>query len=457
MRASIGRDVKADSARNWRIGYKADIALAANFTSTLVVQQLYADFQYKKGELSVGSKERPLNLKNSELSSGSQTLGINARPIPEVRISLPEYWTLPFGKGWIHFRGHLSYGKTTDTNWQEDFTGKKNRYTDGALYHSKAGFIKIGNDERYAPLSVELGLEMAAQFGGTTYTPNPRGGMYRIENSQGVKDFFKALVPGGSESVENNYKNVEGNHLGSYMLRINYEVDTWKFGFYADKYFEDHSSMLQGDYDGYGSGAEWDTHKKRRYIVYDFKDFLFGTELNLKYGNWIRDIVFEYLYTKYQSGPIYHDHTKNISDHIGGNDNFYNHYIYPGWQHWGQVMGNPLYKSPIYNEDGKIVVTNNRFMAFHLGIGGRPSANTSYRLLATYQEGLGTYDNPYNKHKHQVYLMGEMAYHFTGKALKGCCVKGAVGGDIGKITGDNFGFQLTFSKSGFITNKKDKK
>ena len=113
---------------------------------------------------------------------------------------------------------------------------------------------------------------------------------------------------------------------------------------------------------------------------------MLGVEVNLKYGTWIRDIVFEYIYTKYQSGPVYHDHTPSFADHIGGIDNYYNHYIYTGWQHWGQVIGNPLYRSPIYNDDGTISVKNSRFMAFHMGIDGRPAENITYRLLGTWQE-----------------------------------------------------------------------
>ena len=53
------------------------------------------------------------------------------------------------------------------------------------------------------------------------------------------------------------YKNVTGNHLGSWLARINYDTDTWKASIYADKFFEDHSAMLQIDYNGYGTGAEW--------------------------------------------------------------------------------------------------------------------------------------------------------------------------------------------------------
>ena len=43
---------------------------------------------------------------------------------------------------------------------------------------------------------------------------------------------------------------------------------------------------------------------------------------------------------------------------------YYNHYIFVGWQHWGQVIGNPLYLSPIYNGDGLIMVENNPDLAF---------------------------------------------------------------------------------------------
>ena len=76
------------------------------------------------------------------------------------------------------------------------------------------------------------------------------------------------------------------------------------FSIYADKYFEDHSSMLQLDYDGYGSGSEWNEKKKHRYVFYDFKDIMLGGELNLKNGTWLRNVVLEYLYTKYQSSDL---------------------------------------------------------------------------------------------------------------------------------------------------------
>ena len=47
FRAGIFRDAHTDSTYKWRLGYGADFALAGNYTSTLIVQQLYADIQYR--------------------------------------------------------------------------------------------------------------------------------------------------------------------------------------------------------------------------------------------------------------------------------------------------------------------------------------------------------------------------------------------------------------------------
>lgn len=450
FRAGVFRPLRTDSARRWGIGYGVDLAVPYNFTSNFVVQQAFAEGRWLHGSLTVGSKQYPMELKNNRLSSGSQTLGINARPVPQVRLALPDYWTLPFGSGWIHLKGHIAYGRMTDDSWQHDFTGKRSKYADDVLYHSKAGYLKIGNEDRFCPFSIELGLEMASTFGGTSYLPDGQGGMTAVKGKTGLGAYWKAFLPGGADAGETTYQNVEGNQVGSWLVRMNWDTEMWRMSIYADKYFEDHSAMFQLDYDGYGEGDEWQVKKKHRYLLYDFKDIMLGAEFRMKYDRWVNSVVFEYIYSKYQSGPIYHDHTSAIPDHIGGKDNFYNHGIYTGWQHWGQVIGNPLYRSPIYNSDGTISVQDNRFMAFHLGIDGRPLERLTYRLLASWQEGLGTYDDPYDKKHHNVSFLVEGEYAFGGRLLEGWSVRGGYAMDFGRILGNNFGFQLTVAKTGLI-------
>ena len=165
VRAGISRSYKNDSNRNWKVGYGLDLVAAHNYTSDVFIQQLYADIAYKNVLLSIGAKERCANLKNDELSTGSQTLGINARPIPEIRFEIPEYISISGKDKWLSIRGHVGYGFTTDGGWQRNFTKHGNRYLRQVLYHSKSGFLRIGNEDKF-PLTLEGGVEMAATFGG---------------------------------------------------------------------------------------------------------------------------------------------------------------------------------------------------------------------------------------------------------------------------------------------------
>ena len=83
---------------------------------------------------------------NPTLSSGGLTSGMNARPIPQVRFEVPDFWTIPGTGNWLALRGYIGYGMYTDNKWQRDFVGgTKSIYSKNSLYHTKAGFLRIGN------------------------------------------------------------------------------------------------------------------------------------------------------------------------------------------------------------------------------------------------------------------------------------------------------------------------
>lgn len=453
-RVDIHRPLSADDGRKFGLGYGVDVVAPYNYTSNFVVQQAYVEGRWLHGVLTIGARQQPMQMKNRWLSSGSQTLGINARPIPEVRLALPQYWTIPLTRGWLHLKGHFAFGNLTDGNWQRDFAAGKNRYVDKTLYNSKAGYLMIGNPEKFVPWSFEAGLEMVTYFGGKMYTPNGDGTYSVRHGGTHLDDYWKTFWGFGHEDGETHWRALQGDVLGSWVARINYDGEVNSYHVYADKFFEDHSAMFQLEYDGYGSGDEWLEKKKNHYLLYDLKDMMLGFEFNHKPDAWINDIVFEYLYTKYQSGPIYHDHSPQIPDHLGGKDRYYNHGMYSGHQHWGQVMGNPLYRSPIYNSDGALESKDNRFVAFHLGLGGHPNEYLRYRLLASYQEGWGTYTDPYTRKRHNMSLLAEGTYNFHSLRhnwWNGFNVTAGLGADFGSILGGpNYGFQLTVAKSGLI-------
>ncbi|MBR6605248.1 MAG: hypothetical protein IKK92_05190, partial [Prevotella sp.] len=66
LRVGIERPIETDSLREWAIGYGIDIATAYNYTSNFIIQQAYGEVGWKKGLLTVGSKQMPMELKNQE-------------------------------------------------------------------------------------------------------------------------------------------------------------------------------------------------------------------------------------------------------------------------------------------------------------------------------------------------------------------------------------------------------
>ncbi len=457
LRAAAERPLSLDDHRRWGFGYCLDVAAATHFTSKLIVQQAYVEGRWLKGTFSIGSKQQPMEMKDAELSSGSQTLGKNARPIPEARLALRDYWTVPYTKGWLSLKGHLSFGKTTDNKWQRDFTSQASKYTQNTWIHTKAAYLKIENKDRLKALSFELGLEMAAQYGGISYNVSAveGGSQSYIVNEGGLLGAWHALTLSGSDAPEKIYKNVSGNQLGSWLARVNFDYDNWSMAFYLDHYFEDHSQLYFLGTNGYGEDGDWRKRKSSSVFLYAFKDMMLGGELKLKKGHWLRGIVLEYLYTKYQSGPIYHDHTENLYSQISGNDNYYNHSIFTGWQHWGQVMGNPLYTSPLYNDNGTIVIQNNRFVAWHLGFNGNPVPYLHFRVLATYEKGYGTYESPFDDPRENFSLLAELSYHFHQcQLLQGWGVTFSLGLDRGQLLGNNTAGQFTITKTGIFSYLK---
>ena len=413
IRASLMRPTESvDNGSDWKIGYGLDIAVAANHSSTMILQQVFADAQYKKIRLGLGIKERKSEFKDKELSSGSLCLGTNARPVPQVRFEIPEYLNIPGMKEMVAIKGHVAYGMFNDNEWQKDNVAKdKNgipygRYTKSVLYHSKAGYLRIGNES--APLNFEGGLEMACQFGGTAYNvvgrseDNTSTNYKTIKYGEKLKDYWNAFIPGGSDQTDGTYANAAGNQLGAWLLSLKYNGNGWGVKAYYDHYFEDHSQM---------------------FVQYGWKDGLYGFQATLPENRFVSNIVYEFLNMTHQSGPIYHDHTANIPDQISGQDNYYNHGNYIGWQHNGMCIGNGLITSPAYKTNDNLYFMSNRIKAHHIGINGNPFDWLHYRVLLS---------------------------HTMNLSLEGWSGTISFASDHGKELGNNTGVMLTIRKSGLI-------
>ena len=398
--------------RHWRIEAGLDLAGAADQVSGFVIQQAYADIAWKFLRLSIGSKERPgfPLTKNERLSSGMMVEGPNARPVPQVRIDIPEYVTIPGTGNWLALKGHLAYGAFTDWNWQEDFAAPETNWGKHILYHSKSLMFRIGNREKF-PVEFELGLLMAAQFAGAQMLKNADGSStVSVDMPGGLKSFFKAFIPmsGGSDTPWGDQVNVEGNHLGSWNFALTYYLNDWRFRAYLDHYFDDHSQMV------------WQYGR--------WKDGQLGIEIDLPKNRWLSAIVWETMSTKQQTGPLLYDEFAGTLGYQG--------------------MGNPFLPGPIYNKDGEITFKSNRVRAQHLGIEGDPSEEWNWRILISFARHWGTYQTPLDKQRKQFSSLYEVSY--TPQWAKGWGATVGVGLDRGNYLGNSTGGILTIRKTGKI-------
>ena len=426
LRLSAIRPAEADKERKWKWGYGVDVAVAANYTSTIVVQQAYGEMLWQKLRLTLGAKQQPSVMKDMELSSGALTIGWNARPIPQARLDV-DWFSIPFTNNWWQWQFYGSYGMTTDGNWQKRTAPTDEHYTSNVLYHEKALYWKFGKAEHpKVPLTFEIGIQFATQFGGTTY--NFSGRMYDkstdIKHSQNLSAFIKALTFGGSDENDGSSKNTAGNHIGSYNMRLTWHGNGWKAAARFERMFEDQSMLT---------------------VQYGIYDHLLGADIELPENRWLSKITVEHLNTRDQSGAILHDEAKNIPDKMNGRDNYYNHSMYAGYQHWGQTQGNPLLTSPIYNASGSLAFYNNRVKAWHAGLTGDPADWIHWRALVTFTRNWGTYDHPLDDPQDQNYMLLEANVHHP--AMRGWNPTLAIGVDHGKLTGNNFGAQITIRKT----------
>ena len=413
---------KSGIGLNWDV----DLAGGMNLTSDVFIQQAYIDFTWKNIRLSVGQKERWGEMSNHRLTTGALIESGNARPIPQVRFDLPHYWNIPGCKGWFGIKGHIAYGRFTDGAWQENFVAEGKMRTDNVLYHSKAGFMRFGN-EKVFPLTAEIGLHMVTQFGGTTYNKVYLPG-YTDHSPSRFKDYLLALIPLKGDKLYDGIDqgNVAGNVLGSWTGKITWNSKDWMIRLCYDHVFEDHSQMFWE----YGLWTEQ----------------LVGIELELRNFKWIKGVVLEYFNLKDQSGPIYHDSTSEIPDQISCQDKNYSHDKYGSWSNYGLIIGTPLVSSPIYNNDGTLRIYNNRVEAFHAGIEGSLSTWLDYRLLFTHSNNWGTYDFPFKWIKHDT--SGLVEFTFKPTLPGNWQLTASFAFDRGDLYGNNYGGMLTIRRSG---------
>lgn len=422
--AQVASFLEHSFSRDFSLRAGIDVTTATRQYSSVWLQQIYADLNYKRLRLSLGQKEDYRSMLDRNLSIGDFTCSANARPIPGISLSIPEFTAVPFTHNSLKFKGDFFVGKSLDNNYIRDTKQESAPYSLDILWHYKSFWLLLENESQ-SPFYILLGIDHAAQWGGwTTF-------MGYGDVPQSSKDFVRIVFgrEGGSDSHEGDQINVLGNHLGTYNLKFGYKGDRFRLAAYKQHFFDDKSGM---DF------VNW-------------RDGNWGLEVELPRFSYIEKVVLEYFQTTNQSGPMHFLEYDIPGGRGGGYDDYYNHdYYFSGWSYFGRSIGNPLLTSPAYNRDNALFFKNTRVKAVNLGFMGSVNSSIDYRLLFVGTQSWGRMTAPFLKRKDDFLSLLECSY--TPPRYKDWSLSCQLSLDIGDTYGNNLGFSFKVRRKIF---KKD--
>lgn len=387
------------------------------------LQQLYAEVKYRGVFITAGLKETGSALLNDRLSSGDITWSANSRPMPGVRAGFHGFENIPFTNGWVQINGEFFYGKPTDNDWLTERYNEYNSFvTTGRWINYKRVYFRTKPSQ---PFSLTIGMQAAAQFGGTqvNYENGVRG--KTIVASASFKDFFQMLIPGKDDDYWS------GNHLGSWDIVGRYRMKSGhEIKLYLQSPWEDGSGI--GKLNGF--------------------DGLWGIEYKSPCRSVVSGAVIEYLDFTNQSGPLHWDPIDmagtTITDQATGADSYYNNYFYNGYAYYGMSQGTPFLMSPLYNLDGYMRYVDTRVRGFHAAVEGSVSGSVDYRAMVSYRISYGDSYVPRLKKARDTSWMIEARWNMPH--INGMSLKGQVAMDRGDMYGNNFGVLLSLSYNGIF-------
>ncbi len=332
---------------------RANAATQTPRTNLLLIEG-HAKVRLAMLELRAGRSRNQMGLVDTLLSSGSMAVSGNALGIPQVQLSIPEFYPIPFTRRWLAIKGSVAHG------WVGVVPISNKRGSEAHTYfHQKSVYLRVGRPESTLRL-----------YGG--YNDQAFWGSERqIFESFILTDWqsFQSVLYG-----KNWAGSKVGNHVGT--LDGGLELDLKNVRLFAYR---------QQIYD---VGA--------LYYLANVADGLTGISLTNKNSapdktlSW-KKLLVEMVYTKHQGGKVGSTPTPS------GSERYYNHYLYSqGYSYQMQALGNPLLTPAHEAESGQSSLPanyfiNNRLWAVHTGLTGQ-LLGWEVQARATYSRNFGTYE-----------------------------------------------------------------
>lgn len=387
-----------DITQDIRLLYGADFVARPGRESSLWFNQGFVKLLAYGVEFATGRFENSSPIHSEELSMGSLGVSRNATPVPQVRLGLVDWTSIPLTQNFIRVKGHIAHG------WMGS-----NRVTDDVLYHEKVGHARFGGD---LPLNLYGGVAHYVVWGGKN---NPRFG----DLPSGSKDYWRVFfATGGDDTAPPGEEDfMLGDHLGA-----------WDFGFFLETGNMDIKAYRQ-----------FPLETKDNLKFKSLQDALMGISFTFKEDSEfpLTEVVYEHLYTKWQDGPVRANTGPNQRDEFRGNENYYNHTIYlTGWVYEGRTIGNALFTPRIDNQG----VYNNRVVAHHIGLSSTYN-KMKITTRATFSRNSGTWIHPFESPKIQWSFSTRIESPFSYRNQQFTLLSEAAY-DNGSLFGDQFGLLL---------------
>ena len=315
------------------------VLLFAEKGSNLMFTQAFAGLSGKFLTIKAGAFADDEILGGLSGSNGNIIRSLNYRPYPMIRLSTSGYVPFLFAKNWFRFKAEYDEGLLRD----------KRIVYHPHLHHKSLSFqFLTGKTFRFS-----AGVNHYVFWGGT----QPNGNKL----PESMKSYFRYILgkKGSPDFLETDRFNVAGNQLGSYLINAEKDFVNYQVQINISHPFEDRSGM------------ELDNLPDNLYSFYIRKN---------KAGSLIDEFLFEFLYTKKQSGS-YHL-ISGPGKHKRGNDNYFNHGVYrSGYSYKGYSMGTPLFYPLVKNQTvswpvlkitGFLHIIQERKDIFRIGSDGKP-------------------------------------------------------------------------------------
>jgi len=352
-------DLSGDKLFDWGASFEGRANLGQGSNLTLI--EGYGKVRLGIFELRGGRSKDIMGLCDTTLSSGSWAVSGTNLGIPEIEISVRDFWTLPILGQLFAFKGNFSHG------WMGDLPVSRYPKEDtlqlGSYLHQKSLYGRFGKPS--------WKLKLYAGFNHQVVWGNEQD-YYNEDFTLTPLETYFYVITGKKYNNGSIQEERQGNHLGSIDIGFEYKFDKIRVFLYRQNFYEAgalaHLANIQDGLNGISIENQRNDNN------------LFA---------WNKLLV-EFLYTKNQAGEPWSPSTGSPYEP------YYNHGTYlNGWSYKGIGLGTPFVTSRNFILENLPCApdeyyANNRLLALHIGFAGSVKS-LNYVIKASWSQNFGTY------------------------------------------------------------------